>query len=67
MLPSLLRNRVVMAPMVTNFAKPDDEVTDRQVRYYAERARGGAGTIVVEGLTRPSGCAHQFPADRILR
>ncbi len=42
------RNRVVMAPMVTNFASPDDEVTDRQVSYYAERARGGAGTIVVE-------------------
>ncbi len=42
------RNRVVMAPMVTNFAGPDDEVTDRQVAYYAERARGGAGTIIVE-------------------
>ena len=42
------RNRVVMAPMVTNFADPDDEVTDRQVAYYAERARGGVGTIIVE-------------------
>ena len=42
------RNRVVMAPMVTNFASPDDEVTDRQVAFYAERARGGSGTIVVE-------------------
>ena len=42
------RNRVVMAPTVTNFASPADEVTDRQVRYYAERARGGAGTIIVE-------------------
>ena len=44
----IARNRVVMAPMVTNFASPDDEVTDRQVAYYAERARGGVGTIVVE-------------------
>ena len=42
------KNRVVMAPMVTNFASPDDEATDRQVMYYAERARGGVGTIVVE-------------------
>jgi 2,4-dienoyl-CoA reductase-like NADH-dependent reductase (Old Yellow Enzyme family) len=42
------RNRVVMAPMVTNFATESDEITDRQVSYYAERARGGAGTIVVE-------------------
>jgi len=42
------RNRIVMAPMVTNFSNLDEEVTDRQIRYYAERARGGAGTIVVE-------------------
>lgn len=41
------KNRVVMAPMVVNFASPDDEVTDRQVNYYAERAKGGVGTIVV--------------------
>jgi len=37
-----------MAPMVTNFATPKNEVTDRQIAYYAERARGGVGTIVVE-------------------
>jgi len=42
------KNRVVMAPMVTNFATEDDAVTDRQVLYYAERARGGVGTIVLE-------------------
>ena len=42
------RNRVVMAPMVTNFATTDGEITDRQVTYYAERARGGVGTVIVE-------------------
>jgi 2,4-dienoyl-CoA reductase-like NADH-dependent reductase (Old Yellow Enzyme family) len=42
------KNRVVMAPTVTNFASPEDEVTDRHVGYYAERAKGGLGTIVVE-------------------
>ena len=42
------RNRLVMAPMVTNFAGPDNAITDRQVDYYAERARGGVGTIIVE-------------------
>src|SRR5512140_1547946 len=42
------KNRVVMAPMVTNFATDEDEVTERQIDYYAERARGGVGTIVVE-------------------
>ena len=39
---------MVMAPMVTNFATPDNEITDYQVTYYAERALGGVGTIVVE-------------------
>ena len=38
------RNRMVMAPMVTNFATPDNEVSDHQVTYYAERAIGGVGT-----------------------
>ena len=42
------KNRIVMAPMVTNYATDEDEVTERQVSYYAERARGGVGTIVVE-------------------
>jgi len=42
------KNRVVMAPLVTNFATPDNEVTDRQITYYAERAKGGVGTIVIE-------------------
>ena len=42
------RNRIVMAPMVTNFADPDDEVTAPQIQYYSERARGGTGTIIVE-------------------
>jgi len=42
------RNRVVMAPLVTNFATIDNEISDRQITYYAERARGGAGIIVIE-------------------
>jgi 2,4-dienoyl-CoA reductase-like NADH-dependent reductase (Old Yellow Enzyme family) len=42
------KNRIVMAPMVTNFADGDDNVTDHQIDYYTERACGGVGTIVVE-------------------
>ncbi len=42
------KNRVVMAPMVTNFATTDNEITERQVTYYAERAHGEIGTIIVE-------------------
>jgi len=40
-----LRNRVVFAPVVTNFGLRNE----RTRKYYAERARGGAGLIVVHG------------------
>ncbi len=43
-----LKNRVVMAPMATNFADTNGEVTDVMIDYYRERARGGAGLIIVE-------------------
>ena len=44
-----LRNRIVMAPMGTGFASAEGLITERQVAYYAERARGGAGLVIVEG------------------
>lgn len=45
-----LRNRVVMPPMGTNFALPDGTVSDTQIAYYAQRARGGVGLIIVENI-----------------
>ena len=44
-----LRNRIVMAPMATGFGTYAGQVTDRLIRYYAERAKGGVGLIVTEG------------------
>jgi 2,4-dienoyl-CoA reductase-like NADH-dependent reductase (Old Yellow Enzyme family)/thioredoxin reductase len=43
-----LKNRIVMAPMGTYLAGRDGLVTERLKAYYAERARGGAGLIIVE-------------------
>ncbi|HEY5291606.1 MAG TPA: FAD-dependent oxidoreductase [Burkholderiales bacterium] len=43
-----LRNRVVMAPMVVQLASESGAVTERTVEYYARRAKGGAGLIIVE-------------------
>jgi len=43
-----LKNRIVMPPMTTNFAAEDGGVTDKMVDYYAARAKGGVGYIVVE-------------------
>lgn len=43
-----LRNRIQMSSMVTNFASPDGHITERGIRYYAERARGGCALVMVE-------------------
>jgi len=43
-----LKNRMSMAPMVTNFATREGVVTQQLKDYYEERAKGGVGIIVVE-------------------
>ncbi len=43
-----LKNRLVMPPMATSMATDDGEVTDRNIRHYTTRARGGVGLIIVE-------------------
>jgi len=43
---ALIRNRVVMAPMNTDYAGPQGEVTNQLTDYYAERAKGGVGLII---------------------
>ncbi|HSR11584.1 MAG TPA: NADH:flavin oxidoreductase, partial [Thermodesulfobacteriota bacterium] len=43
-----LRNRIVMAPLGTNLADANGEVTRALIDWYAERARGGTGLIIVE-------------------
>lgn len=41
-----VKNRIVMAPVNDSLAAADGAVTDRQVRYYEERAKGGVGMII---------------------
>lgn len=43
-----LKNRIVMAPMATNFSSTTGRVTDQQIAYYVERAKGGVGLIITE-------------------
>jgi 2,4-dienoyl-CoA reductase-like NADH-dependent reductase (Old Yellow Enzyme family)/thioredoxin reductase len=45
-----LKNRVVMAPMGTNYSTTDGLSTERDRAYYAERARGGAAMIMTEAM-----------------
>ena len=43
-----LKNRIAMAPMETHLGDPDGAVNPAVIAYYRERARGGAGLVVVE-------------------
>ena len=49
--PRRAPNRVMFGPHVTNLGDDDRRLTDRHVAYYERRARGGCGTIVVEGAS----------------
>jgi 2,4-dienoyl-CoA reductase (NADPH2) len=42
-----LRNRIVMLPMTTGYCEPDETVGDRFIDFFAERAKGGAGLIII--------------------
>lgn len=42
-----IKNRIVMSPMGLGFCEEDGTVNDRFVEFYTQRARGGAGLIIV--------------------
>lgn len=46
-----LKNRIVMPPMNTNFSNENGAVTPQMTEYFARRAKGGAGLIVVEAAS----------------
>lgn len=46
-----LKNRVVMPPMNTNFSDENGAVTSQVIEYFARRAKGGAGLIVVDATS----------------
>ena len=57
-----LKNRIIFAPCGTHYSSLDGFVTDRQLAYYGERAKGGAGLIVIEGAS----CRKRGKPGRIL-
>ncbi|HPL64180.1 MAG: FAD-dependent oxidoreductase [Syntrophales bacterium] len=42
-----VRNRLVMLPMTTGYTEPDETVGDRFINFFAERAKGGVGLIII--------------------
>lgn len=45
-----IKNRIVMAPMGTNYSTTDGVSSERDKLYYGERARGGVGMIMTEAM-----------------
>ena len=43
-----LRNHIVMAPMLSRLCDPDGVVSQKLIDYYAARAKGGVGLVIVE-------------------
>lgn len=50
-----IRNRLVMAPMGSHTCDADGFITDKALRYYAARAEGGVGLIIVQATTVSKG------------
>ena len=46
-----LKNRMVMSPMTTAYCNNDQTPSERLIRYFEERAKGGVGLITMELIT----------------
>ena len=55
-----IKNRIVMLPMTMGYAEPDGSVGDRFIAYFTERAKGGAGMIIIP-LTPMYAGSHMAP------
>jgi hypothetical protein len=64
-----MRNRIVMAPMGSNFAEADGHCGERIQAYYEARARGGAGLLIMGvALGRlPGGHGRTVPGRHLTR
>ncbi|MFH1647370.1 MAG: FAD-dependent oxidoreductase [Chloroflexota bacterium] len=56
----LIKNRVVMAPMGTNYCRNKGYISQRIIDYYEARARGGAGLLIIEGMAVESRARRRF-------
>ncbi|MDT3425872.1 2,4-dienoyl-CoA reductase-like NADH-dependent reductase (Old Yellow Enzyme family)/thioredoxin reductase [Paenibacillus forsythiae] len=43
-----IKNRLIVPPMLTEYAAEDGRLTERYIRYYEEKAKGGWGLIIAE-------------------
>jgi len=50
-----VRNRIVMLPMTTGYCEADETVGNRFINFFAERAKGGAGLLIIPFAPAPAG------------
>lgn len=51
-----IKNRFIVPPMLTQYAAEDGRITERYIRYYEEKAKGGWGLIICEdNVVEPGG------------
>ena len=56
-----LKNRITLAPMGTNFSSSDGLITERDIAYYVERAKGGVSMIMTAAMgVTGDARAHRF-------
>lgn len=44
----IIKNRIIMPPMGTNYASQNGEINEDHIKYYEQRAKGETGLIIVE-------------------
>lgn len=65
--PATLRNRLVMGPMAATAPRQDGAASDQTVAFFAARARGGIGMIIVGGLVATTRSYEEAPFRPLLR
>jgi 2,4-dienoyl-CoA reductase-like NADH-dependent reductase (Old Yellow Enzyme family)/thioredoxin reductase len=57
-----LKNRIIFAPCGTHYSTHYGYISEQQLNYYAERAKGGTGLLIIEGAS----CRKRGKPGRIL-
>ncbi|MFC1904909.1 FAD-dependent oxidoreductase [Chloroflexota bacterium] len=55
-----IKNRIVMAPMGTNYSSGKGYISQQIIDYYEERARGGVGLLIIEAVAVDFRCRRRF-------
>ncbi|MFA6411065.1 MAG: FAD-dependent oxidoreductase [Syntrophales bacterium] len=50
-----VRNRIVMLPITTGYSESDETIGNRFINFFKERAKGGAGLIIIPFSPVPAG------------